>query len=228
MPWCCTLYFISEVFNLINKKLWLLCGQMARLSSWGRVPGLICSVSLNTSANLWFLYYQRVENEKIISQIVGVSQVCDQNGDRVPKTDKNCHINTRLEGTFKFNMKIWDSIIRKKLYNIKLSTVDENKYLACRGLRPVGRRSRWSGRERDLRDAVEWWKSPCQFLFKKKIVKLVNQKVNIYFEVFCYKFNSIQGIRIQWGLKYLWSKTVRLENGGDFEQPWHACSHARD
>ena len=34
-------------------------------------------------------YYvlSKVENEKIISQFVGTSEVCDQNGDRVSKTD---------------------------------------------------------------------------------------------------------------------------------------------
>ena len=34
----------------------------------------------------------KFENEKIISQIVGVSWVCDQNGGRVSKNDKICHI----------------------------------------------------------------------------------------------------------------------------------------
>ena len=30
-----------------------------------------------------FVYYQRVDNEKIISQILGVSEISDQNGYRV-------------------------------------------------------------------------------------------------------------------------------------------------
>ena len=34
----------------------------------------------------------RVENEKIISQNVGISEVCDQNGVRVSKNNKSCHI----------------------------------------------------------------------------------------------------------------------------------------
>ena len=34
-----------------------------------------------------FVYYQRVDNEKIISQIVRISEVCDQNGDWVSKND---------------------------------------------------------------------------------------------------------------------------------------------
>ena len=29
---------------------------------------------------------------KEISQIVGFSKVCDQNGDRVPKNDESCHL----------------------------------------------------------------------------------------------------------------------------------------
>ena len=33
-----------------------------------------------------------LENEKIISQIVGVSKVCDQTGDRVPKNNKQFYI----------------------------------------------------------------------------------------------------------------------------------------
>ena len=47
-------------------------------------------------------YYQRVENEKnsrhfflnekIICQIVRISEVCDQNGDRVSTNDKICHV----------------------------------------------------------------------------------------------------------------------------------------
>ena len=32
------------------------------------------------------------EIEEIISQIVRISWVCDQNGDRVSKNDKSCHI----------------------------------------------------------------------------------------------------------------------------------------
>ena len=32
------------------------------------------------------------ESEKIISQIVGISETFDQNGDRVAKNDKSCHI----------------------------------------------------------------------------------------------------------------------------------------
>ena len=31
--------------------------------------------------NELFVYYQKIENEKIISQIVGSSEACDQNGD---------------------------------------------------------------------------------------------------------------------------------------------------
>ena len=31
-------------------------------------------------------------SEKIISQIVGISEGCDQNGERVSETDKICHI----------------------------------------------------------------------------------------------------------------------------------------
>ena len=36
--------------------------------------------------------YQKVEDEKIISQIVGLIKRCNQNGDRVPKNNKSCHI----------------------------------------------------------------------------------------------------------------------------------------
>ena len=40
---------------------------------------------------------QRVENEKNISQIVRVSEVCVQNGERVSRNDKSCHICMRLK-----------------------------------------------------------------------------------------------------------------------------------
>ena len=42
--------------------------------------------------NFGVVYYQKVENEKIISQIVGISKICDQNGDRVSKNYKYSHI----------------------------------------------------------------------------------------------------------------------------------------
>ena len=38
------------------------------------------------------LYYQKLENEKIISQIVRFSKGCDQIGDRVSKNDVSYHI----------------------------------------------------------------------------------------------------------------------------------------
>ena len=41
---------------------------------------------------LMIVYYQKVENEKIISQIVWVSEFCELNGDRVSKNDKSCNI----------------------------------------------------------------------------------------------------------------------------------------
>ena len=42
--------------------------------------------------NLLRVYYERAGNDKIISQIFGDSEICDQNGDRVSKSDKSCHI----------------------------------------------------------------------------------------------------------------------------------------
>ena len=41
-----------------------------------------------------FIYCQRAENEKIISQSVGIIKCCDQNCARVSKNDKNCHIHS--------------------------------------------------------------------------------------------------------------------------------------
>ena len=44
---------------------------------------------------------QKFEDEKIVSQIVWISDECDQNGDRVSKNDKSCHIcSTRQKGVF--------------------------------------------------------------------------------------------------------------------------------
>ena len=44
----------------------------------------------------WLIFRSRLckmfENEKIISQIAGDSEVTHQNGDRVPKNDKSCNI----------------------------------------------------------------------------------------------------------------------------------------
>ena len=41
----------------------------------------------------------KVEDEVIISQIVRISEGCDQNGNRVSKNDKSCHIcSMRLKG----------------------------------------------------------------------------------------------------------------------------------
>ena len=47
------------------------------------------------------MYYQRVENEKIINQIVGISEDCYKNGDKVSKNDKSYHIcNIKLKLDF--------------------------------------------------------------------------------------------------------------------------------
>ena len=58
-------------------------------------------MSVPSSVNKGCVYYQKVENEKIISQIVGISEVLGQNADRVSKNDKSCHIfSIRLKGVF--------------------------------------------------------------------------------------------------------------------------------
>ena len=45
------------------------------------------------------LFASKVEDEVIISQIVRISEGCDQNGNRVSKNDKSCHIcSMRLKG----------------------------------------------------------------------------------------------------------------------------------
>ena len=50
---------------------------------------------------LSFIEYLKVENSKIISQIVRISKVYDQHGERVSKNDKSCHIcSTRLKRLF--------------------------------------------------------------------------------------------------------------------------------
>ena len=54
------------------------------------------------------LHNQIVENEKFISQIVRVTEVCDQNGDRVFKNDKSCNFGSvRLKGLSVINEKYW-------------------------------------------------------------------------------------------------------------------------
>ena len=43
----------------------------------------------------------KIKNEKMISQIVGNGNNCDQNGDRVSKNHKSCHIfSMRLKRIF--------------------------------------------------------------------------------------------------------------------------------
>ena len=37
-------------------------------------------------------YFQKFEDKKRISQIVWISEGCDQNGERVSKNAKSCHI----------------------------------------------------------------------------------------------------------------------------------------
>ena len=50
-----------------------------------------CQITSFTKVKVAILFYL-VENEKNFSQIVGVCEVCDQNGDIVSKNDKSCHI----------------------------------------------------------------------------------------------------------------------------------------
>ena len=53
------------------------------------------------------LFIIRVENEKIISQIVWISEACDQSGDRVSKKDKRCRIcSMRLKRYFSTNCSV--------------------------------------------------------------------------------------------------------------------------
>ena len=43
----------------------------------------------------------KVENERIFSKIVGISEVCDKSGDGVSKNNKSCHIcSMRLKRIF--------------------------------------------------------------------------------------------------------------------------------
>ena len=39
-------------------------------------------------ASKWFVYCQKVENEMIISQIVEVTEACDNKGDRLSKNQQ--------------------------------------------------------------------------------------------------------------------------------------------
>ena len=56
----------------------------------------LISCLIPSSVNYVSVYYQKFEDEKIISQIVRISedcdQDCDQNGDRVSKNNENSHI----------------------------------------------------------------------------------------------------------------------------------------
>ena len=56
------------------------------------------------------LCYQEFENDKIISQIVGSGKWCVQNGERVPKSDKNYYICIKTKKAINGIRKIWDSV----------------------------------------------------------------------------------------------------------------------
>ena len=56
-------------------------------------------------------YFQKFEDKEIIGQHVGISEGCDQNGDRVSKNDKSCHIcSMRLKAVLVKYEKIWGSV----------------------------------------------------------------------------------------------------------------------
>ena len=56
-------------------------------------------------------FYQLVEIEQIISQIVGVSDVCDQNGDRITNNDKSCRVcSMRRKRLLVKKLEIWDTV----------------------------------------------------------------------------------------------------------------------
>ena len=46
------------------------------------------SCLITSSVNVRFIYYQKIKNEEIITQIVRISEVCDENG----KNNKSCQI----------------------------------------------------------------------------------------------------------------------------------------
>ena len=61
----------------------------------------------------WSRILTKLENEKIISQLVGVSWVCEQCGDRVSKNDKSYHIwSTSLNECLVRKWKLCDSAHR--------------------------------------------------------------------------------------------------------------------
>ena len=64
------------------------------LGSPGLVPLMLRLLNMINFVyfNFGVVYFQKVENEKIISQIVGISKICDQNGDGVSKNYKYSHI----------------------------------------------------------------------------------------------------------------------------------------
>ena len=51
-----------------------------------------------------------LKNISDVRQIVGVSWVCDQNGDSVSMNDKSCHISSMRQKRFCKIRKIWDSV----------------------------------------------------------------------------------------------------------------------
>ena len=53
---------------------------------------LLILISHSDHRSFMDLLLSKIANEKIISQIVGVSEVCDQNGDKLSKKGKSCII----------------------------------------------------------------------------------------------------------------------------------------
>ena len=77
---------------------------------------------------------ETIKANMIISQIAWVNEVCDQNGDRVSKNNKSCHIcRMRLKKGFSKIWKIWYSVLYYQLLTLR-SKVKDFKYLPMHGV----------------------------------------------------------------------------------------------
>ena len=58
--------------------------------------GHLCELFILITRTHDLFIIKEFENEKIISWIVGISDDCDQSGDRVSKNDQSCYISINL------------------------------------------------------------------------------------------------------------------------------------
>ena len=92
---------------------------------FNHVRNTVCS---NHICQISVIYCQRFENEKISSQTVGSCKNCYQNGDRVSKNCKGCHICRMRLNCVCWNMKNMGLCLYKKNKIEKITKADNYQF----------------------------------------------------------------------------------------------------